>query len=123
MVLDNLDNKDIVKIESYLEDCVKRSMGIIPELNSFGIAINGVYSKELYIRVSLHYDDLIKGRDIIQPKMKEVMKEVFELDDIRLERCYEACHKNEENLYEILYNISDEKFEWLYILSKVNKNY
>lgn len=123
MVLDNLDNKDIVKIESYLEDCVKRSMGIIPELNSFGIAINGVYSKELYIRVSLHYDDLIKGRDIIQPRMKEVMKEVFELDDIRLERCYEACHKNEENLYEILYNISDEKFEWLYILSKVNKNY
>ena len=117
-----LSNKDIVNIEMYLESCVK--LYDIPYLNSFGIAVSGeYYSDKKYIRVSLHYDNLTIGRDIIQPRMKEIMKKVFELDDIRLERCYEACSKNEENLYEILYNISDEKFEWLYVLSKVNKNY
>lgn len=116
-----LSSMDIVNIEVYLENCVKTY--VIPGLNSFGISIGGVYSKELYIRVSLHYNDLIKGKDIIQPRMKEVMKEIFELDNIRLERCYEAWRENEENLYEILYNISDEKFEWLYTLSKINKNY
>lgn len=117
-----LSNRDIVNIERYLESCVKSYN--IPYLNSFGIAVISEYDdSEKHIRVSLYYDDLIKGRDIIQPKVKEIIKEVFELDDIRLERCYEACSKNEENLFEILYNISDKKFKMLYILSKLNKNY
>ena len=117
-----LSNRDIVNIERYLESCVK--VYDIPYLNSFGIVIISAYDdSEKHIRVTLYYDDLIKGRDIIQPRIKEIIKEVFELDDIRLERCYEATSKNEENMYEILYNISDEKFKMLYILSKLNKNY
>lgn len=117
-----LSNRDIINIERYLESCVKSYD--IPYLNSFGITVTGeYYSDKKYIRVSLRYDDLIQGRDIIQPRMKEVIKEIFKLDDIRLERCYEACRENEENLYEILYNISDKTFEMLYVLSKLNKNY
>lgn len=113
-----LSNRDIVNIERYLESYVKSYD--IPYLNSFGITVTGEYcSDKKYLRVSLRYDDLIRGRDIIQPRVKEIIKEVFELDDIRLERCYEACCENEENLYEILYNISDEKFSSLYILSKL----
>lgn len=115
-----LSNRDVVNIERYLESCV-RSYDI-PYLNSFGIAVTGeYYSDKKYIRVSLRYDDLMIGRDIIQPRVKEIIKEVFELDDIRLERCYEACHEYEENLYEILYNISDKKFRMFCVLGKINR--
>ena len=114
-----LSNRDIVNVERYLESCVKSYD--IPYLNSFGITVTGeCCSDKKYLRVSLRYDDLIKGRDIIQPRVKEIIKEAFELDNIRLERCYEACCENEENLFEILYNISDEKFKMFCALGKVN---
>ena len=75
-----LSNRDIVNIERYLERCVKSYD--IPYLNSFSITVTGEYcSDKKYLRVSLRYDDLIKGRDIIQPRVKEIIKELFELDD------------------------------------------
>lgn len=115
----DLSSRDIVNIERYLESCVKPYD--IPYLNSIGIILTGKFDAEKYLRVSLRYDDLIKGRDIIQPKVKEIMKELFELDDIRLERCYEACNENEENLFEILYNISDKKFKMFCTLGKISQ--
>lgn len=115
-----LSNRDVVNIERYLESCVKSYD--IPYLNSFAITVTGeYYSDKTYIRVSLRYDDLIIGRDIIQPKIKEIIKEIFGLDNIKLERCYEACSVNEENLYEILYSVSDEKFRMFHVLSKISQ--
>lgn len=114
-----LSNRDIVNMERYLESCVKSYD--IPYLNSFSISISSEYDdSEKYIRVSLYYDDLIIGRDIIQPRMKEIIKKVLELDDIRLERCYEACSKNEENMYEILYNVPKNIYKMIEILSRIN---
>ena len=112
-----LNNRDIVNIERYLEEWVRSY--IISDLNNFGIHVVGFDTNKTHIRVTLYYDDLIKGRDIIQPRIKEIIKEVFDLDRIELERCYEATSKNEENMYEILYKISDKKLSSLYILSKL----
>jgi len=115
-----LSNRDIVNVERYLERCVKSYD--IPYLNSFSITVTGEYcSDKKYLRVSLRYDDLIRGRDIIQPRMKEVIKEIFGLDNIKLERCYEACSVNEENLYEILYSVSDEKFKMFCVLGRISQ--
>lgn len=118
-----LDNRDKVRIESYLEDCIKQSMNSISDLNSFAMHITGFDNGPKYIRVTLYYDDLIKGRDIIQPRVKEIMKEIFELSEIELARCYEATCDKEENMYEMMYKLPEKKLEMLYILSKLRINY
>jgi len=104
----------------YLENCIKQYN--IPYLDHFSIGITKGLNNEDDFRIALYYNDLTKGRDVIQPRVKEIIKELFGLDKIKLERCYEATSKNEQTLYEILYDVPKDVYQMVYLLSKIQFN-
>lgn len=116
----NVINRDIVNMEMYLENCIKQCD--IPYLDYFNIGITKGLNNEDDFRIALYYEDIKKGRDIIQPRVKEIMKELFGLDKIKLERCYEATSKNEQTLYEILYDVPKDVYQMVYLLGKIQFN-
>ena len=120
IMVDILD-KDIVRMKAYLEGCVKKYMSLLQDLSYYSIDITKGLNNEDEFRVALYYEDIKKGRDIIQPRVKEIMKELFSLDKIKLERCYEATSKNEQTLYEILYEIPEDIYRMVQVLSKIKK--
>ena len=83
----------------------------LQELEDVFLSKNSTYRKN-------NYDDIKKGRDIIQPRVKEIIKEAFGLDKIKLERCYEGC-EGEETLFEILYEVPKDIYHMIHILSKL----
>lgn len=119
-MVDILD-KDIVRMKAYLEECVKKYMSLLQDLSYYSIDITKGLNNEDDFRVALYYEDIKKGRDIIQPRVKEIMKELFGLDKIKLERCYEATFKNEQTLYEILYEVPEDIYRMVQVLSKIKK--
>lgn len=110
---------DIVNMETYLEKSVKEYMSSLRDLNYYSISITRGPNNEGDFRVALYYDDLTRGRDIIQPRVKKMMEELFSLNKIRLERCYEATSRNEQNLYEMVYEVPKDIYRIVQILSKI----
>ena len=106
-------------METYLEKSVKEYMSSLRDLNYYSISITRGPNNEGDFRVALYYDNLTKGRDIIQPRVKEMMEELFGLDKIRLERCYEATSRHAQNLYEIVYEVPKDTYHMVQILSKI----
>lgn len=110
---------DIVNVETYLEKSVKEYMFLLQDLSYYSISVIRGLNNEADFRVALYYNDLTKGKNIIQPRVKEIMKEIFGLNKIKLQRCYEATSKNEQNLYEILYEVPKDTYQMIQVLSKI----
>lgn len=114
-----MNTQDIINMEIYLEKSVKEYMSSLQDLNYYSISITRGLNNEADFRVALYYNDLTKGKNIIQPRVKEIMKEIFGLNKIKLQRCYEATSKNEQNLYEILYKVPKDTYQMIQVLSKI----
>ena len=111
----NIISNDIIKIEIYIEKVLRNYN--ISGLSRCSVGITD--NKE--IRIALYYTDLKKGK-IIQKRVKQLLKEAFNLNDIKLERCYKSTTTfvEQDHFYEILYNVPENIYQMIEILSKIN---
>ena len=105
-------NSEMVNMEMYIEDSIKHAN--IPGLLGFRVGI----TVENNIRVGLDYDNHKDGKDI-QAQVKDFFKKVYGIDKVKLERLY-----NDDApvmLYDIVFEVPEDKFNMIYMLSKISK--
>lgn len=105
-------NSEIVNMETYIEDSIEHAN--IPSLTSFRVGITA----ENDIRVGLNYDNHKDGKRI-QTQIKDFFKEVYNIDKVKLERLYND--NAPVMLYDIVFEVPEDKLNIIYILSKISK--
>ena len=105
-------NYEIVNMEIYIEDSIKHAN--IPGLITFRIGI----TVENDIRVGLSYNNHKDGKRI-QAQIKDFFKEVYDIDKVKSERLYND--NAPVMLYDIVFEVPEDKLNMIYMLSKISK--